>query len=90
MCQAYAAEARVESWLEDGATIRGWIAHRDGMPRAANGAGRHQKNWLHGYDCRKQKLVPWCIERQWREKRTEETGIANFETPTAQQADSIV
>lgn len=90
MCQAYAAEARVESWLADGQTIRGWIAHRDGLPRVVDQNNRHRKDWLHGYNCRQQQLVPWCIERKWREKRTAETGIANFATPTVAEADLLV
>ena len=90
MCQAYAAEARVESWLEDRATIRGWKAHKEGLSRTAAPDNRHRKNWLHGYDCRADQFIPWCIERKWREHRTAETAVSNYETPTVKQADAII
>lgn len=92
MCQAYAAEAAYIRSGEDWATKKGFAAHRDNLPITENPymSGYYKEAWDHGWNCRKEGIVPWSITSLFREKQEEKTGKSCYENPTIEQADALV
>jgi hypothetical protein len=75
--------------MEEHATMKGWRAHRDGLPRTTNSIIT-KAAFEHGYDCRATgDVIPWALVQKFRERQTRETGVTCYEDPTKEQADAL-
>jgi len=65
--------------LEDGVTIRGFAAARNGVSKDANPyawSKSYQNAWDHGWGCWQEKLLPWALEQQYRKMTDIPTSIS--------------
>jgi hypothetical protein len=66
MCQAYEGEYRLMCSLEDFACEEGFFAALQGQPCFCQGSLCKEK-FEHGYRCFQQGILPWAIERKFRQ-----------------------
>jgi hypothetical protein len=92
MCQAYEGERASIVAGEEWSARSGYAAHRDGKPLTDNPhySGYDQRAWDHGWKCREEGIVPWSIEKRFRNLREQETGKPSYEHPTIEEADQLV
>ena len=77
MCQAYEAEYTSIVRGENRATIAGFKAAQNGEekrrnPHSSKYDGYNYDAWNHGFDCFKERLLPWAIERQYTDYKERE------------------
>lgn len=73
MCQAYDGEKALIAAGENHATIAGFTVASKGTLQSANPYSRFEQYnrnaWNHGWSCWHEGILPWAIERQYRDER---------------------
>jgi hypothetical protein len=85
MCQAYEAERAFVVSCEERQHRAGYLAHLQGEPITAMPPRMfcsEQEAWQHGWACREDGIIPWCIQRELRTRPDGEVDYSIRSTDT--------